>query len=113
MIPFVRRVEPVGAAGQLHRLVGRGVHAVGRHFVIGRRVGRIGADRLGEIFPRPDRIVKYGILFDALGIEPDAAQRIGVFGRRRGTLSRDERRGEEQKAEDRSRSEEYHGREEV
>ncbi len=65
VIPLVGGVEPVGRAGQLHRLVGRGVHAVGGHFVIGRCVGRVVADGLGEEFPRPDRIVKNGILFDA------------------------------------------------
>ena len=110
VIPFVRRVEPVGAAGQLHRLVGRGVHAVGRHFVIGRRVGRISADRFGEKFPRPDRIVKNGILFDALGIEPDAAQRIGVTAEygRGGTLPRGESRAEEY-AECRCRCQTFHG----
>ena len=110
VVPLVGGVEPEGRACQIHRLVGRGVHAVGRHFVIGRRVGRISADRFGEKFPRPDRIVKNGILFDALGIEPDAAQRIGVTAEygRGGTLPRGESRAEEY-AECRCRCQTFHG----
>ena len=113
VIPLVRRVEPESLPGQFHGLVGRGVHAVRREFVVGRGVGRVVADRLEEQLPGAHRVSGDGILLDAFGVEPYAAQRIGVFGRRRGTLSRDERRGEEQKAEDRCRCEAFHGRQGV
>ncbi len=52
VVPLVGGVEPEGRACQIHRLVGRGIHAVGGHFVIGRGVGRVVADRLGEELAR-------------------------------------------------------------
>ena len=109
VIPLVRRVETEGLPGQFHGLVGRGVHPVRREFVVGRGIGRVAADRFEEQLPGAHRVAGDGVLLDALGVEPYAAQRIGVFGHCRGSLSRDECRGEEQEAEDRCRCEAFHG----
>ena len=108
VVPLVGGVEPEGRACQIHRLVGRGIHAVGGHFVIGRCEGRVVADGLDEEFPRPDGVTGNGILFDAFRIQPYAAQRIGIAGHAGGAFPGGECRKEEH-AEYRDRCQTFHG----
>ena len=109
VVPFVRGVEPVGAAGHFDGLFGRRIQKVPGQFVPRRGIGRVVADRFEKQFPGPGCVARDDVLLDALGVEPHAAQRIGVSGRFRRALPGDERRKEEQ-AEKRCRCQAFHGR---
>ncbi len=101
MIPQIGRVDAVGAERQLGRLGRRLIDALHGQLVISRRERRIGPESLREKLARPDRIARYGVLLDALGIEVDAAQRIGPDGRRRGALPGRRNRQEERRTHER------------
>ena len=79
-VPFVRRVELRGLSREADHFADRPLAACGERpgqFVVGRCIGRIAADGLREERAGPGRIEADHLPFDPLGVEIDAAQRVG------------------------------------